>query len=56
MIGDEKWIQYDNPKSKKSHVKPDQPAKSKAKQRIHIRQGNAKYFLFSVGSEVHAVL
>ena len=29
--GDEKWIHYDNPKRKKSYVKPGQPAKSTAK-------------------------
>ena len=32
---DEKWIQYDNPKRKKSYVKPGQPAKSTAKPNIH---------------------
>ena len=33
--GDEKWIHYDNPKRKKSYVKPGQPAKSTAKPNIH---------------------
>ena len=28
VTGDEKWIHYDNPKRKKSYVKPGQPAKS----------------------------
>ena len=32
---DEKWIHYDNPKRKKSYVKPGQPAKSTAKPNIH---------------------
>ena len=32
---EEKWIHYDNPKRKKSFVKPDQPAKSTAKPNIH---------------------
>ena len=35
VIGDEKWIHYDNPKRKKSYVKPGQPAKSTAKLNIH---------------------
>ena len=35
VTGDEKWIHYDNPKRKKSYVKPDQPAKSMAKPNIH---------------------
>ena len=35
VIGDQKWIHYDNPKRKKSHVKPGQPAKSTAKPNIH---------------------
>ena len=35
VTGDEKWIDYDNPRRKKSHVKPGQPAKSKAKPNIH---------------------
>ena len=35
VTGDEKWIHYDNPKRKKSYVKPDQPAKSTAKPSIH---------------------
>ena len=33
--GDEKWIHYDNPKRKKSYMKPGQPAKSTAKPNIH---------------------
>ena len=32
---DEKWIHHDNPKSKKSYVKPGQPANSTAKPNIH---------------------
>ena len=32
---DEKWIYYDNPKRKKSYVKPGQQAKSTAKPNIH---------------------
>ena len=32
---DEKWVHYDNPKCKKSYVKPGQPAKSTAKPNIH---------------------
>ena len=35
VTGDEKWIYYDNPKRKKSYVKPGQPAKSAAKPNIH---------------------
>ena len=35
VTGDEKWIQYDNPKRKKSYVKPGQPAKSTAKPNIY---------------------
>jgi len=35
VTGDEKWIYYDNPKRKKSYVKPGQPAKSTPKQNIH---------------------
>ena len=35
VTGDEKWIHCDNPKRKKSHVKPGQPAKSTAKRNIH---------------------
>ena len=35
VTGDEKWIHYDNPKSKKLYVKPGQPAKSTAKSNIH---------------------
>ena len=35
VTGDEKWIHYDNPKCKKSYVKPDHPAKSTAKTNIH---------------------
>ena len=34
-IDDEKWIHYDNPKRKKSYVKPGQPAKSTGKSKIH---------------------
>ena len=35
VTGDEKWIHYDNPKRKKSYVKPGQLAKSTAKPNIH---------------------
>ena len=35
ITGDEKWIHYDNPKRKKSYVKPGQPAKSTPKPNIH---------------------
>ena len=35
ITGDEKWIHYDNPKRKKSYMKPDQPAKSTIKPNIH---------------------
>ena len=35
VTGDEKWIHYDNPKRKKSYVKPGQPDKSTAKPNIH---------------------
>ena len=35
VTGDEKWIHYDNPKRKKSYVKPGHPAKSTAKPNIH---------------------
>ena len=35
VIGDKKWIHYDNPKRKKSYVKPGHPAKSMAKPNIH---------------------
>lgn len=35
VTGDEKWIHYDNPKRKKSYVKPGQPAKSSPKRNIH---------------------
>ena len=35
VTGDEKSIHYDNPKRKKSYVKPGQPAKSTAKPNIH---------------------
>ena len=38
VTGDEKWINYDNPKRKKSYVKPGQPAKSTAKPNIHGRK------------------
>ena len=37
VTGDEKWIHYDNPKRKKSCVKPSQPAK------YPWREGNALY-------------
>ena len=35
VTGDEKWILHDNPKRKKSYVKPGQPTKSTAKPNIH---------------------
>ena len=35
VTGDEKWIHYDNPKRKKSYVKPGQPTKWTAKPNIH---------------------
>ena len=35
VIGDGKWIHYDNRKRKKSYVKPGQPAKLTAKPNIH---------------------
>ena len=35
VTGDEKWIHRDNPKRKKSYVKPGQPAKSTAKPNIY---------------------
>ena len=35
VTGDEKWIHYDNPKRKRSYVKPGQPAKSTPKPNIH---------------------
>ena len=35
VTGDGKWIHYDNPKRKKSYVKPGQPAKSTAKPNIY---------------------
>ena len=47
VTGDEKWIHCDNPKRKKSYVKPDQPTK------YPWREGNALYL---VGSEGCALL
>lgn len=35
ITGDEKWIHYDNPKRKKSYVKPGQPGTSMSKPNIH---------------------
>ena len=35
VTGDEKWIHYDNPKRKKSYVKPGQPAKTTSKPNIY---------------------
>ena len=35
VTGDEKWIQYDNPKKRKSWVKPGEPSSSTAKPNIH---------------------
>ena len=35
VTGDGKWIHYDNPKRRKSYVKPSQPAKSMANPNIH---------------------
>ena len=36
VTGDKKWIHYDNPKRKKSYVKPDQPGTSTTKPNIHM--------------------
>jgi len=35
VTGDEKWIHYDNPKRKKSWVRPGQPSTSTVKRDIH---------------------
>lgn len=35
VTGDEKWIHYDNPKKRKSWVKPGEPSTSTAKPNIH---------------------
>lgn len=35
VTGDEKWIYYENPKRKKSYVKPGQPAEPSPKRDIH---------------------
>ena len=35
VTGDEKWIHYDNPKRRKSWVKPGEPSTSVAKPNIH---------------------
>lgn len=35
VTGDEKWIRFDNPKRKKSWVKPGQPSTSTAKPELH---------------------
>jgi len=35
VTGDEKWIHYDNPKRKRSYVKPGQPGTSTLKPNIH---------------------
>jgi len=35
IIGDEKWIYYDNPKHKKSWINPGQPSTSTSKRNIH---------------------
>lgn len=35
VTGDEKWIYYENPKRRKSWVKPDEPGPSQAKRNIH---------------------
>ena len=50
VTGDEKWIHYDNPKRKKSYVKPSQ---INGKAEYPWREGNALYL---VGSEGCAVL
>ena len=36
VTGDEKWINYDNPKRKKSYVKPGQPVKLTSMPNIHF--------------------
>ena len=43
VTGDEKWIHYDNPKHKKSYLKPGQPAKSTAKPNIHGAEKRPEY-------------
>ena len=48
VTGDEKWIHYDNPKRKKSYLKPGQPAKSTATPNIH----DAKVMLCICPSEL----
>ncbi|CAD6998773.1 unnamed protein product [Ceratitis capitata] len=35
VTGDENWFHYDNPKRKRSYVKPGQPSTSTAKPNIH---------------------
>ena len=49
VTGDEKWIHYDNPKRKKSYVKPGQ---NNLKAEYLWRKGNALYFLGSEGCAV----
>jgi len=38
IIGDEKWILYDNPKRKKSWVDPGQPLTLTPKHNIHAKK------------------
>jgi len=38
VIGDEKWIRYDNPKRKKSWVRPGEPSTSMPKHDIHEKK------------------
>ncbi|GBP74884.1 Mariner Mos1 transposase [Eumeta japonica] len=52
VTGDEKWIHFDNPKRRKSWVKPDQPSTSVAKQKIAWIQASALYLVGSEGSDL----
>ena len=52
VTGDEKWIHYDNPKRKKSYVKPGQPAKINGKAEYPWREGNSLYLVRSEGCAV----
>ena len=53
VTADEKWIHYNNPKRKKSYVKPGPTSQIKGKAEYPWREGNA---LNLVGSEAYAVL
>ena len=63
VTGDENWIHYDNPKRKKSYVKPGQPVKSTAKSYIHCakvmlcilwaRKGVLYYELLKLGETIN---